>query len=61
MQISTTSALEKLKASNAKFLELFQQGTLSLEIYKPEGKDLQEPHTRDEVYIIIEGHGTFNL
>jgi glyoxylate utilization-related uncharacterized protein len=61
MQISTKSALEKLKTIEAPFLELFQQGTLSVEIYKPEGKDLQSPHTRDEVYIIIEGEGTFNL
>jgi mannose-6-phosphate isomerase-like protein (cupin superfamily) len=61
MQISIKSALEKLKSTDAKFLELFQYGTLSLEIYKPEGKDLQNPHTRDEAYIIVEGNGTFNL
>jgi mannose-6-phosphate isomerase-like protein (cupin superfamily) len=61
MQISTKSALEKLKSTDAKFLELFQYENLSVEIYKPEGKDLQSPHTRDEAYIIVEGHGTFNL
>ncbi len=61
MKISTKTALEKLKLTDVKFLELFQYGSLSLEIYKPEGKDLQNPHTKAEVYIIIEGSGTFNL
>ncbi len=61
MRISTQSALEKLKVSETKFLELFKYGTLSVEIYKPEGQDLQQPHTRDEAYIVIAGNGTFNL
>jgi mannose-6-phosphate isomerase-like protein (cupin superfamily) len=61
MQLSTTSALAQLKESNALFLEVFQQDNLSVEVYKPIDKDLQTPHTRDEAYIIIEGHGTFNL
>jgi mannose-6-phosphate isomerase-like protein (cupin superfamily) len=61
MQISTKSALEKLKSTDAKFLELFRYDSLSVEIYKPEGKDLQSPHTKDEAYIIVEGNGTFNL
>jgi gentisate 1,2-dioxygenase len=61
MQISTASALEQLKSIDSPFLELFKSGTLSVEIYKPEGKDLQQPHTKDEAYIIVDGNGTFNL
>lgn len=41
------------------FVEVFQHGTLSVEIYKPEQVDRQKPHTRDEVYVVISGTGWF--
>lgn len=59
MRISTEEGLQKLQTSGKLFLELFQHGTLSVEIYKPERIDLQQPHDRDEVYIVISGHGDF--
>jgi mannose-6-phosphate isomerase-like protein (cupin superfamily) len=30
-----------------------------VEFYKPEGVDRQTPHTRDEVYVVVSGSGTF--
>jgi mannose-6-phosphate isomerase-like protein (cupin superfamily) len=59
MKISTATALEQLKNSNNLFLEVFQHGTLSVEIYKPLEKDLQQPHDRDEVYVVVAGSGSF--
>ena len=59
MKISTEEALEKLKKESSPFLSLFEHGTLSLEIYKPDKIDLQQPHSRDEVYIIVSGTGEF--
>ncbi len=41
------------------FVELFQHGTLSVEMYAPRGQDEQQPHDRDEVYVIAAGRGTF--
>ncbi len=41
------------------FVRLFQHGTLEVEFYKPEYEDLQTPHTRDEVYVVVSGTGTF--
>ena len=41
------------------FVELFRHGTLSVEIYQPVGQDLQTPHTRDEVYVVVSGVGEF--
>ena len=38
---------------------LFEHGGLEVEIYAPRGHDPQEPHDRDEVYVVISGHGTF--
>lgn len=59
MQISTKEALQKLAATDSPFHTLFKHGTLSLEIYQPEQVDRQQPHTRDEVYIIVAGSGEF--
>lgn len=59
MHISIDEAFEKLRNSNSFFTELFVHGTLAVEIYKPVAKDLQQPHDRDEVYIVISGTGEF--
>jgi len=59
MKINTTEALQKLAQTNSPFLTVFGHGTLSVEVYKPDKVDLQQPHTRDEVYIIISGSGEF--
>lgn len=61
MHITPVSALETLKGSGKLFTELFSHGTLSVEIYKPQGQDLQTPHHRDEVYVVIAGTGQFVL
>jgi len=41
------------------FRTLFEHGTLEVEIYAPEGHDPQQPHRRDEVYVVISGRGYF--
>ncbi len=38
---------------------LFEHGTLAIEYYKPDRVDRQQPHTRDEVYVIASGSGYF--
>ncbi len=43
----------------ALFTELLGHGTLSVEIYAPRGVDRQEPHSRDEVYVVASGSGEF--
>lgn len=42
-----------------RYAELFRHGTLTVEIYAPKGTDLQQPHTRDELYIVAAGRGWF--
>ncbi len=59
MKINPKEALTQLAESNSPFLTLFGHGTLSVELYKPEGVDLQKPHSRDEVYVVISGSGMF--
>lgn len=59
MHISIEKAKQELNKSSMPFTELFTHGTLSIEIYKPNMVDLQKPHERDEVYIIVSGTGKF--
>jgi mannose-6-phosphate isomerase-like protein (cupin superfamily) len=53
-------ALDQLSDdSEVKWRELFEHGTLKVEIYAPEGHDPQQPHRFDEVYVVISGSGYF--
>jgi mannose-6-phosphate isomerase-like protein (cupin superfamily) len=52
-------ALKALETEEYTYKELFKHGTLSIEIYKPNLIDDQEPHDQDEVYVIASGTGHF--
>jgi mannose-6-phosphate isomerase-like protein (cupin superfamily) len=58
-RLTVNAALSKLENEEQPFLKLFEHGTLEIEIYKPDKVDHQTPHTRDEVYVIATGTGTF--
>lgn len=59
----TITALDVLaelpETARVRFAKLFEHGTLTVEVYAPRGIDLQTPHSRDEVYVIIQGSGEF--
>jgi mannose-6-phosphate isomerase-like protein (cupin superfamily) len=38
---------------------LLKHGTMELGFYRPDGIDPQQPHTRDEIYIVQSGSGFF--
>jgi mannose-6-phosphate isomerase-like protein (cupin superfamily) len=58
-RLTPAAARAALDAVPAPFVELFRHGTLAVEYYAPEGVDLQQPHTRDEVYVVVSGTGAF--
>ena len=58
-KISKKDALDLISKSNVPFINVFDHGTLKVEIYKPDRIDYKQPHKRDEVYIIISGSGEF--
>jgi mannose-6-phosphate isomerase-like protein (cupin superfamily) len=60
-KIEKQQAIQQLKQSGNEFISLFQSGKLSVEIYKPYLIDKQQPHERDEFYLIISGKGKFQL
>ena len=47
------------EAGGERFVSVFRHGTLEVEIYAPRDFDTQQPHTRDEAYIAVHGHGEF--
>jgi mannose-6-phosphate isomerase-like protein (cupin superfamily) len=53
-------ALARLPGPNGeRFATAFEHEDLLIEIYAPRGRDPQQPHTRDELYIVVEGSGEF--
>ena len=42
-----------------RFVTVLEHGSLVVELYAPRETDPQIPHTRDEVYIVIQGSGQF--
>jgi mannose-6-phosphate isomerase-like protein (cupin superfamily) len=59
-RLTVPDALLRLPGpAGERYVELFQHGTLSVELYAPRGTDPQTPHTRDEVYVIVSGSGEF--
>ena len=58
--LTVSQGLARLPGSQGeRYVELFQHGTLSVELYAPRGQDPQTPHSRDEVYVVVEGTGWF--
>ena len=59
-QFSVAAALSQLEAAaGPRFITLFEHGSLQVEIYAPRGHDPQQPHTRDELYVVAQGSGQF--
>ena len=60
--IGLEAARKRLTGGDGDSFEiLFTHGSLTVEIYQPFEIDLQQPHSRDECYVIIDGHGRFEM
>jgi mannose-6-phosphate isomerase-like protein (cupin superfamily) len=59
MRITAAEALQSLQGHDSPFRVLFEHGSLQVEIYQPDQVDLQTPHSRDELYVVVAGSGTF--
>ncbi|NJN20368.1 MAG: cupin domain-containing protein [Leptolyngbya sp. RL_3_1] len=58
-RLTVTNALKTLEAHDQPFKTVFSHGSLNVEIYQPNGVDHQQPHSRDEIYVVISGSGYF--
>jgi mannose-6-phosphate isomerase-like protein (cupin superfamily) len=68
MRIRTQDLLAQLSLPVAersldvvRFVEAFAHGGLEMELYAPRGVDRQQPHSRDELYIVVAGHATLEI
>jgi mannose-6-phosphate isomerase-like protein (cupin superfamily) len=58
--ITAEAALARVPGPKGeRFAEIFKHGSLSVEIFAPRGVDNQQPHARDEVYVVVHGSGRF--
>ena len=54
------AALALLPAPDGnRFAKVFEHGSLLVEIYAPRGRDPQQRHTRDEIYVVASGSGEY--
>ncbi|HEY1434587.1 MAG TPA: cupin domain-containing protein [Thermoanaerobaculia bacterium] len=59
-RVSVEEALKRLPGkAGERYATVLEHGTLDIEIYAPRGADPQKPHTRDEVYFVVQGRGEF--
>jgi mannose-6-phosphate isomerase-like protein (cupin superfamily) len=59
-RISVADAAKQIPGSSGeRFAVVFEHGTLEVELYQPRGVDPQQPHRRDEVYVVVSGSGTY--
>jgi quercetin dioxygenase-like cupin family protein len=58
---SLADAFAAKPAPGAKAASIGQFGDAEVEFYAPRGIDDQQPHTRDELYIIARGSGIFTV
>ncbi len=57
-------SLEEMRArlptpEGERYAIALEHGTLEAGVYAPRGNDPQERHDRDEVYVVMQGSGTF--
>ena len=58
-KLSLSKCLAHLQQSPELFLTFFSHGSLEVELYQPHQIDKQQPHERDEVYVVASGSGTY--
>ncbi len=58
-RVSLADAAAKLSAAHPFTILIDEGDEIVVELYAPVGDDRQQPHTRDELYIVATGTGTF--
>ncbi len=55
--------VERLRGGDQPYDEFLNRGTLSVGVYQlaPGRPDLQQPHTEDEIYYVLDGEGAIEV
>ena len=58
--VSLAEMLARLPTPDGRrYIVALEHGTMEAGVYAPRGTDPQQPHDRDEVYVVTRGSGTF--
>jgi mannose-6-phosphate isomerase-like protein (cupin superfamily) len=52
--------LNELGKDGNPFFTGMKHGSMVVELFAPKGKDTQQPHAQDELYIVLQGTGIFS-
>lgn len=58
-RVTLKEAAAQLPDDQLRFVTMLKRGSLLVELYAPRGHDPQQPHTQDELYIVVAGSGEF--
>ncbi len=58
--LSSKEAVDRIRREGIDMVKLSTYGNLTFEVYKPNGSDRQQPHEKDEIYMVISGKGILN-
>jgi len=59
-RVTVDEALAQLAGPESRtFATVFTHGSLQVEIYSPQKVDPQQPHSRDEIYVVVQGKGDY--
>ena len=60
-RVSVSDALDAIGKVKSELpsATVFEHGSLQVKMYRPDTTDMQTPHHRDEVYIVVRGSGWF--
>ncbi len=58
-RVTVEQASTLLVPEGQRSVEVLSHGTMVVKYYTPRGTDQQTPHTRDELYVVARGSGTF--
>jgi mannose-6-phosphate isomerase-like protein (cupin superfamily) len=59
LQVTLAAAARRLSANNPFAILFARDDEVTVELYAPVGADGQQPHDRDELYIVATGSGRF--
>lgn len=58
-RITLADAMELVEKADEPFATVLRRDSIEVELYAPTGVDRQQPHKRDEVYVVMRGAGWF--
>jgi mannose-6-phosphate isomerase-like protein (cupin superfamily) len=59
-RFTVQETLKKITADNVeRYTAILENENIEVGLYAPVNNDLQSPHQKDEIYIIVKGEGTF--